>query len=267
MRGSLQKREAFPKVVGAKPVLARSLTEIDLMNPRIGGRPPHDSNLHLGDISGGSVMISDFQLDDQSLLIAELNHRLFNTLQVTSSFASRGGRADSLEAGQRFLKELNFRVASLAALHRLLIDTPDGYGLANHCRKVCAALVIVFDREDVTTPVSFQNLPLLADQSLLITLAVVELITNALKHSVAREKGATVWIDLRTVPSGAELCVTDSRREEPVAFSPSRMVVALAGALGAKPSSSFAAGTRQGSSFLLVCEPRRKKHLRLCISS
>lgn len=207
-------------------------------------------------------MISDFQLDDQSLLIAELNHRLFNTLQVISSFASRGGRADSLEAGQRFLKELNFRVVSWAALHRLLMDTPDGYGLADHCRKVCTALVTAFGREDVTTPISFQNLPLSADQSLLITLAVVELVTNALKHSVAREEGAKVWIDLRAVPSGAELCVTDSRREEPVAFGPSRML-----ALGGPGLRRLSRGVRGRAQVSYRSANLGGMHLRLCISS
>jgi two-component sensor histidine kinase len=71
----------------------------------------------------------------------------------------------------------------------------------------------MFGREDVAPYVHMDNGPLSAVQAFWMSLLVVELVTNALKHSLAREQGGPIWIDMRRVQQcEVELTVCDSSK-------------------------------------------------------
>ncbi len=173
--------------------------------------------------------------DEEVTLLVEFNHRLFNTLQVIASqvaYCSRPGGPGSVRPR---LQALEHRVQALAALHRLLaFPAPDGF--EDHCRTLCRLLIEAFGRSGVTSGVRVGALEIGRREERYLALLVVELVTNVLKHSLTEDQDGVVWIDLQVQRGGLELSVCDSRKAPVRVFEPSRVVQALARALGGHAS-------------------------------
>jgi two-component sensor histidine kinase len=169
------------------------------------------------------------RMDDESLLLQEFNHRLFNTFQIIGSEVSQCSRASRADLLQQSLWDLGGRIRALARLHRLLATPLDDL-LEDRCREICLLLIRSFGRDDIALWVRMEDLPLDRGQQLRVALLVVELVTNVIKHSLIDERG-TVWVDLRANQRGAELSVSDSRRAQARCKTPSRIVRSLAQSL------------------------------------
>lgn len=157
-------------------------------------------------------MVLDPLGDDHfPLLVRELNHRLFNTLQVVMSLAHAAQRSSGdARARDSALLDLNLRLAAFARLHRLLAE-PDPWPFEHHCRQLCTELVRAFGREDVTPWVRMADVSLTPDQRSRLSLLVVELVTNSLKHGLRYVEEGVIWIDLTPcAPDGLELAVRDT---------------------------------------------------------
>jgi two-component sensor histidine kinase len=148
---------------------------------------------------------------DEFVLLRELNHRHFNGLQLIANAIARCGREPTLAQAQASLADLEERIFAHASLHKLLSDAPCPGLLETHCLALCFTLVRMFGREDVAPYVHVEDVPLSAAQAFWMSLLVAELVTNALKHSLAQKQGGTIWIDMRRMQQcEVELTVCDS---------------------------------------------------------
>jgi hypothetical protein len=77
-------------------------------------------------------------------------------------------------------------------LDKLLSDAPRPGLLETHCIALCFNLIRIFGREDVSPYVHMDDAELCAVQAFWVSLLVAELVTIALKHSLAREQGGTI---------------------------------------------------------------------------
>ena len=163
-------------------------------------------------LAQGYVVASGGQFDpDEVILIEELNHRLFNTLQVVMASVARLRKALCAPEAASRLNELESRVLAFANLHRLLSCAIVVDGLENHCRRLCIELIKAFGREDMTPWVRMADVPLSPGRSLRVALLVVELVTNVLKHGLGGPRGGVVFVDLiRTRCGRLELAVRES---------------------------------------------------------
>jgi two-component sensor histidine kinase len=189
------------------------------------------------------------RFNDETVLLAEFNHRLFNTLQIIASMVSRCWRNTDGRATPLLLGELEERLSAFGALHRMLSTQASPAGLEDHCRSLCILLVQAFGREDVTPWVVMEDLELSADQAFRLPLLVVELVTNVLKHSLADQNGGVIWVDLRGRRGQIELSVSDSRNAPGPSFPPSRIVTALAQGLNGEAFVKDAGGWVAGALF------------------
>jgi two-component sensor histidine kinase len=169
------------------------------------------------------------------LLIAEMNHRWFNGLQIIEASLRRCSRhAASPEALRHNLAALSTQIQAMAALHRRLAGLKRvGEGFERHCRALCMDLALAFGRTDVQPNVAMVDVGLSAHCEQRLALIVVELMTNALKHGCPPTSGGVVWIQLRVFGEAElELVVTDNF--EPPAGEPPvpAMVAALVEDLG-----------------------------------
>jgi two-component sensor histidine kinase len=165
---------------------------------------------------------------EEITLLAEFNHRLFNTLQIIAGGLMQCRRDLRDRADMTSLVNLENRLASLGRMHRLLSQPAPMSGLEDHCRALCTLLVLAFGREDVTIWVEMEDLNLTPEQAYSLPLLVVELVTNVLKHSLAESRNGVVWIDLHARGGEIELTVTDNRKAPMPVFPPSRIVDVLA---------------------------------------
>lgn len=123
--------------------------------------------------------------DLHAALIDELHHRFYNSLQVISSLAGGLLRKDLAAPDHRHRAlELQERVVVIGELYRLLSEK-HGTHLERSCEQLCDAVALTFARKDVSFRLSIGSGSIDAQNADGMLLILTELITNAMKHSVA----------------------------------------------------------------------------------
>src|ERR1700761_3293834 len=171
--------------------------------------------------------------EDESILLRELHHRLFNNFQHIA-FLVRNTRSSISDASVAVEKidDLESRLFAFADLNRLLSRPGPAECLDAHCRTICNKLFKAFGRQDAKARVRIANVELSASQSLRFALLVAELVTNILKHGSQR-RPTTVSIELRSTSAGLlELKVCDDNVATISCSSRPTTVDALATSLG-----------------------------------
>jgi two-component sensor histidine kinase len=186
---------------------------------------------------------------DETVLLDEYHHRLFNMLQIIAMTVSHCRREADDRLAPVLLKQLEDRVYAFGALHRMLSMPAPTAGLDDHFRTLCLLLLRAFGRDDITPWVAMEDLDLSADQAQRLPLLVVELVTNVLKHSLADQQGGVIWVDLHARRGHVELSVSDSRTAPGPIFPPSRIVTALARGLHGEAFVKNAGGWVAGALF------------------
>jgi len=181
-------------------------------------RERHERHLHVA-------------LEMQQVLLAEINHRVKNSLQVVSSMLQlqAGAAGDPLVRAQ--LEEASHRVATVGrAYDRLSYDGQyKDIDLGAYLREVVNDLAasnkgarLLFEESEKVSVASDQAIP--------IALIVNELVTNAAKYAYPENKDGTVWIRLATNNDAGILV---SVRDEGVGL-PKDFFVAKSRRLGAR---------------------------------
>jgi two-component sensor histidine kinase len=150
-------------------------------------------------------------LETQQILLAEINHRVKNSLQVVSSMLQlqAGGAGDTPLRAQ--LEEASNRVATVGrAYDRLAYDGQyKNIDLGTYLREVVNDLSasikgaeLQFDETD--------KISIASDHAIPVALIVNELVTNAAKYAYPKNKDGVVWIRLaKNVDDGILVSVRD----------------------------------------------------------
>lgn len=132
----------------------------------------------------------------RELLLAEMSHRVKNTLAVVRALARQTFKeAEAQEAGQTF----EGRLAALAAAHDLL--TRDSWDYAPLARLAADALR-ADDARFARVALSGPEVLLPPKQAVALTLALHELFTNALKYGALSNEAGRVTLDWRKTGDG-----------------------------------------------------------------
>lgn len=143
----------------------------------------------------------------QEILFREIHHRFFNSLQILSAML---GRLMLLEGAGETVTMVRDHIAILADMHRSLSQPGGG---AEHLQRLLHRLPEAFNRSDVVMLVNWADPvddPIVARG---LTLIVVELVTNALKHG-RRVGPLTISISLDRCSQGYRLIVDNEVEPE-----------------------------------------------------
>ena len=181
------------------------------------------------------------------LLIGELSHRWLNYLSVVSLGIERCSRCDDCpEALRQNLSRILDQIQSMAALHRRLsprIRTSEP--VEEHCRAVCAEIISLYHRNDISLQMEMCDAPLSSGCLLRVAILVSELLVNALKHGKAPAEGGTIWISMHALDNGwLELHFSDNFEspdfvEAPLPFIVDALVKDLSGELAVCASPGY----------------------------
>jgi two-component sensor histidine kinase len=141
----------------------------------------------------------------QDTLLRELHHRVKNSLMAVQSLVHmRGGGADRDQVLQQ-------RVMAIAQVHDLLhvSEFVSRLDVAAFLRGLLANPAIVPPERDVALTCDADPVEASVDAAVPLALAVVELVTNALKHAFPDDRRGSIQVTLRDLGATAVLTVED----------------------------------------------------------
>ncbi|WP_404382401.1 sensor histidine kinase [Caenispirillum salinarum] len=187
----------------------------------------------------------DRLLAQKEALLAEVNHRIKNSLQLVASILNIDARRAG--EGRERLKQAAARVEAVTSVHEMLYRSNEVATVAfgKYLRELCANLsggdasgmgvVLACEAADVQLP---------ADKAIPLALIVNELVSNALKHAFTDLESGRIDVIARSEEDALVLEVVDDGAGKRPGAEPSlgtRIVQGLVGQLGASVETEDAA--------------------------
>ncbi|HDZ38513.1 MAG TPA: PAS domain S-box protein [Marinobacter sp.] len=147
----------------------------------------------------------------RDLLIAEVNHRVKNSLQMVTSILNLEASATEDAAARASLKAATTRVNAVAAIHASLYEDEDvsSVQIDRYMERLKEHLDASLSSEGrgVKIALDVEPIRLPTDKAITLSLAVNELVTNSFKHAFGNEDEGAVTISLRR--SGGDTIVLE----------------------------------------------------------
>ena len=183
-------------------------------------------------------------LEEKTVLLREIHHRVKNNLQIVTSLINLQARRIENRETVDALRDVESRIFSMSLLHEALYrsDNFTRIDFAGFIKELCAHIRLSFgaaaDRVQLDQRVDCPGL--LLEQSVPCGLIVNELVANALKHAFPGDRGGRLLVELlRLSELKAVLRVSDNGPGLPAGFDPAksptlglRLIVNLAQQLG-----------------------------------
>ncbi|MDO5603808.1 MAG: histidine kinase dimerization/phosphoacceptor domain -containing protein [Paracoccus sp. (in: a-proteobacteria)] len=156
-------------------------------------------------------------IDEKTVLLKEVHHRVKNNLQLIASIISMQGRVIEDEDAKRTLRSVQERVASLAAIYKNLYQAEhlESVEVDRLMGEIISQMTRASVSPDLRVSVETELEPLVLtpDQAVPLTLLTNEAFTNALKYAGTPEGEERAWVRVsltRQDQEHARLTVTNS---------------------------------------------------------
>lgn len=154
-------------------------------------------------------------LQDKSLLLKEIHHRVKNNLQVVSSLLRLQSKFITDENALEAIKDGRNRVQSMAILHQNLYRDEDitGVNMKVYFSNLVEGIFNSYNlsKEDIQLDLDIEDINLDVDTVIPIGLITNELVTNSLKYAFAKDKeNATIEVKLKELNGEYHLEVSDN---------------------------------------------------------
>ena len=158
---------------------------------------------------------TDDLLKQKVVLLAEMQHRIVNSLQIIASILMLKARAVTSEETRQHLQDAHRRVMSVAAVQQHLhaYERVDSVEIAPYLTKLCDSLAesMIGESRPATLTVTADKGWALSADAVSLGLIVTELVINALKYAFPKEmKAATVTVIYEVNGEAWKLSVTDN---------------------------------------------------------
>ena len=192
--------------------------------------------------------------EQQRTMFQELQHRVANNMQFVAALLALQKRkiADDPKAAAQAFDEAQARLETIARIHRRLydpsrIDQP----VSLYLQELCADLLEATGARNIVCVIDVPPLRLDLARLTTLSLLVVEVVTNALKHAFGEAGRGTISIRLEQVEGSlAALTIADDDPGIPTGFDPAasrslgfRIVQGLAAQLDGRLSYANEGGT------------------------
>jgi two-component sensor histidine kinase len=141
-------------------------------------------------------------------LVREMNHRVKNNLTLVTSLISIQSRRGSIDA-----QDLHLRVRALAQVHDLLYRSShsETIDLQDLLRRALDPATLLPEEQKINLELELlDEIPISADSASPLTLAALELVTNAVKHAFVGREGGMIAVKLKKLDHRqAELVIED----------------------------------------------------------
>ena len=139
-------------------------------------------------------------LEEKSILLKEIHHRVKNNLQVISSLLNLQGKHVEDANAKSVLKDGQNRVKSMALIHQRLYQNDNllGVGVKEYFERLIRNLFNTYNIEEdsIQLILKIEDLQLDVDTLIPLGLIVNELISNALKHAFPSKQDGIIHVTL-----------------------------------------------------------------------
>jgi two-component system, sensor histidine kinase PdtaS len=187
-------------------VQARRLTYLDLAQTRI--------LVAVSDVTDAraDAAAKEDALRRNAVLLAEVRHRVANSLQIIASVLLQNARKTESHETRGHLTDAHQRVMSVAALERLLSISESGdvdvhTYFTSLCESIAASMIVDDDQISLTVDGGDAVVP--ARISVSLGLIATELVINALKHAFPDGRPGKITLDYGFHGPNWVLCVRD----------------------------------------------------------
>ena len=158
---------------------------------------------------------ADDLLQQKEVLLAEMQHRIVNSLQIIASILMLKARAVTSEETRQHLQDAHRRVMSVAAVQQHLHASArvDSVEIAPYLSKLCDSLAqsMIGESRPATLAVTADKGWVLSADAISVGLIVTELVINALKYAFPDpKKEATVMVAYEVHGTDWKLTVSDN---------------------------------------------------------
>jgi chemotaxis protein methyltransferase CheR len=154
-------------------------------------------------------------LQQKEVLLAEMQHRIVNSLQIIASILMLKARAVNSEETRQHLQDAHRRVMSVAAVQQHLHSSgrADVIDIAPYLSKLCESLAesMIGESRPARLTVTADEGQVISADAISLGLIVTELVINALKYAFPDPgKDASVKVDYEVNGSNWKLSVSDN---------------------------------------------------------
>lgn len=158
---------------------------------------------------------TDDLLEQKEVLLAEMQHRIVNSLQIIASILMLKARAVTSEETRQHLQDAHRRVMSVAAVQQHLHASAraDSVEIAPYLSKLCDSLAesMIGESRPATLTVKADQGWVVSADAVSLGLVVTELVINALKYAFPDpKKAATVTVAYEINGTDWKLSVSDN---------------------------------------------------------
>jgi two-component sensor histidine kinase len=143
-------------------------------------------------------------------LLAEVDHRVKNNLQLIASLILLQCRQTQDEAAAAALKSVLGRVTAVATVHRRLFQgDPLRFEVADFVRDLAGDLAAAAGRDDLEIALALDEVTLPSSSAAPFALVVNELLGNALKHAFPAGRAGRISVSLTDQGAACVLTIAD----------------------------------------------------------
>lgn len=161
-------------------------------------------------------------LGERTMLLAEVNHRVKNSLQQVASVIRLQTRTVAHEGARQALNDALSRIMAVGRVHEQLYRGADigEFDAGEYASVLARELVDSMGREDVDLQLDVTPAKLDLTRAVPLALILNELVTNALKYGCLPDTRGCIRVGFGAVEDGYRLSVADDGPGVPGDFSP-----------------------------------------------
>ncbi|HZW37976.1 MAG TPA: CHASE domain-containing protein [Ignavibacteriaceae bacterium] len=156
----------------------------------------------------------EYSLNEKTILLKEVHHRVKNNLQIISSLLSLQSHSIKDDNVKEVFKESQNRISSMALVHEKLYQTSSmsRINFSDYIRELSAFLFRSYRNSpsNIKVILELEDIYLNIDTSITLGLIINELISNSLKHAFPNHHEGQVEIFLKVLNGSAQLTVKDN---------------------------------------------------------
>jgi two-component sensor histidine kinase len=164
--------------------------------------------------------------EQQRTMFQELQHRVANNMQFVAALLALQKRkvAENPQAAISVFDEAQARLETIARIHRRLYDPARAdQPIGQYLQELCSDLLDATGARNIVCLVDVPPVRLDLPRLTTLSLLVVEVVTNALKHAFRESERGTITIRLEALAAGqAALSIADDGPGIPASFDPAR---------------------------------------------